>query len=184
MLLGLCSLPAPTLQAAGACGNYYVVRSGDTLSRIATRCGVGTSTLARVNGLTLYSIIYPGQRLMMPSGYTAPRAPVPAPVPPAANGGTWQGNCPARYIVRSGDTLNRIAVRCGISVAALQRLNGLRSSLIWIGQVLLTRGVVVSPPAAPQAVYSPLESDPPPTPLFPDDLPPPTPAIESTVSFW
>jgi hypothetical protein len=42
----------------------------------------------------------------------------------------------ATYRVQPGDTLGRIAARHGVTVAALKRVNGLRSSLIAPGQVL------------------------------------------------
>jgi len=44
------------------------------------------------------------------------------------------------HIVRSGQTLSQIAARYGTSVAALQRLNGLRGTLIRIGQSLKVPG--------------------------------------------
>ena len=44
----------------------YVVRAGDTLSGIARRFGVGTSDLARLNGLDLDSVIRPGDRVRIP----------------------------------------------------------------------------------------------------------------------
>jgi membrane-bound lytic murein transglycosylase D len=58
-----------------------------------------------------------------------------------------------RHTVRPGDTLGAIARRYRTSVDALKRLNGLRSNLIRIGQVLRvpSRGGVEVPPAAPAA---------------------------------
>lgn len=46
-------------------GQIYVVRSGDSLSLIASRFGMGYLTLADVNGLTS-SLIRPGDRLFIP----------------------------------------------------------------------------------------------------------------------
>jgi lipoprotein-anchoring transpeptidase ErfK/SrfK len=60
----------------------YVVRRGDTLTRIAARYGVSASSLARANGLNLYSWVYVGQRLTIP-GRTSPSA------PQDAAGGRW-----------------------------------------------------------------------------------------------
>jgi peptidoglycan lytic transglycosylase D len=58
-----------------------------------------------------------------------------------------------RHTVRPGDTLGAIARRYRTSVDALKRLNGLRSNLIRVGQVLRvpSRGGVEVPPAAPAA---------------------------------
>gem|GEM_PF-1701570 len=77
--------------------------------------------------------------------------------------------CPNPYVVHRGDTLARIAARCGVSVVSLKRWNGLRSYTIWAGQVLATR-----PPGGRQYVPVPA----------PRILPRPTPIIESPVSPW
>ncbi len=61
-----------------------------------------------------------------------------------------------RHSVRSGDTLGAIARRYRTSVDAIKRLNGLRSNLIRVGQVLRvpSRGGVETPPAAAPATQS------------------------------
>jgi len=61
-----------------------------------------------------------------------------------------------RHTVRSGDTLGAIARRYRTSVDAIKRLNGLRSNLIRVGQVLRvpSRGGVEAPPAAAPAAKS------------------------------
>lgn len=60
---------------SGATGNQptapsgtrtHVVQPGDTLYGIAARYGVTVQALAQANGLTLYSIIYVGQTLIIP----------------------------------------------------------------------------------------------------------------------
>ena len=58
-----------------------------------------------------------------------------------------------RHTVRPGDTLGAIARRYRTSVEAVKRLNGLRSNLIRVGQVLRvpSRGGVEVPPASPTA---------------------------------
>jgi hypothetical protein len=43
---------------------------------------------------------------------------------------------PSHYVVQAGDTLSHIAVRTGISVATLKRLNNIRGSLLRVGQRL------------------------------------------------
>lgn len=48
---------------ARARGMIYKVRSGDTLSRIASRQGVSVSKLCRLNGITTKTILRPGQVL-------------------------------------------------------------------------------------------------------------------------
>jgi LysM repeat protein len=47
--------------------------------------------------------------------------------------------CSNPYTVRKGDTLAKIAQRCGVSVASIKKLNGLSGSTIRVGQVLVLR---------------------------------------------
>ncbi|WP_241521732.1 lytic transglycosylase domain-containing protein [Arthrobacter pityocampae] len=67
--------PAPT-PAAGS----YTVKAGDTLGAIASRNGVGLSTLLTANRMSMSTVIYPGQKLTIPARGAAP-APAPAPAP-------------------------------------------------------------------------------------------------------
>jgi LysM repeat protein len=71
--------------------------------------------------------------------------------------------CSNPYTVRKGDTLAKIARRCGVSVAALKKLNGLSGNTIWVGQALVIRAPAGSSPRV---------------------APAPTPTIESAVSPW
>jgi LysM repeat protein len=46
----------------------YTIKSGDTISAIASRFGVTTKAVLAANGLTASSIIYPGHKLVIPAG--------------------------------------------------------------------------------------------------------------------
>lgn len=48
-------------------GGTYVVQPGDTLYRIARNYGVNMYTLAQVNAIYNYNLIYVGQRLVIPA---------------------------------------------------------------------------------------------------------------------
>jgi LysM repeat protein len=50
----------------GRYGRYYIVRRGDTLSRIAYRYGVSSWAIASANNLANPNVIYTGQRLFIP----------------------------------------------------------------------------------------------------------------------
>jgi LysM repeat protein len=124
-----------TTGGAAATGGTYVVRWGDTLSRIAVRYGVTVRSLVAANGLSSTNVIYAGQRLIIPGagGNTAASAPASGTqeAPPAS--GT--------YVVRPGDTLTKIAQRFGTTANALARLNGIANpSAIYTGQVLRLSG--------------------------------------------
>ncbi|MBN9606738.1 MAG: LysM peptidoglycan-binding domain-containing protein [Actinomycetales bacterium] len=153
-VLRLTSGGAPAPATATSAATMHKVVRGDTVSRIAAHYGVSTQSVLDANGLTWSSIIYPGQRLVIPDEATgtvperpteldlqlvaditpAPEAapadaPAPAPAAPAP--------APVRYTVVSGDTLSGIAGRFGISTQALLDANGLAwSSIIYPGQTL------------------------------------------------
>lgn len=100
----------------------YTVRSGDTLSGIASRYGVQVKELRHANGLSS-SRIYPGSTLTIPGSGT---------VSTAGRGST----AATTYQVRKGDTLYDIARQFGVSVTEIRRLNGLNTSRIYPGDVL------------------------------------------------
>jgi membrane-bound lytic murein transglycosylase D len=97
----------------------YVVQRGDTLARIAVRYGATEGELVAANRLRSADLIHPGQRIRVPGIAAA------------------AGNA---HVVRRGETLFRIALLYSTSVDAIVSTNGLRSTLIQIGQVLLIPG--------------------------------------------
>jgi LysM repeat protein len=117
---GAASAHRPAAAAATSVTTYRV-RSGDTLSAIATRTKTGLSTLYSLNRLNARSIIHPGQVLKV-HGRT-----------PAATrrAGT------AAYTVRAGDTLSGVATKHSVTLAALLKTNRLSAaSVIYPGQRL------------------------------------------------
>lgn len=64
-------------------GPTVIVESGDTLSEIGHEYGVTAEALADANGITLETIIYPGDELALPTQMplSSPSAPFYAPVP-------------------------------------------------------------------------------------------------------
>ncbi|CAI3792676.1 LysM peptidoglycan-binding domain-containing protein [Pseudarthrobacter sp. MM222] len=70
--------PAPKPAAAKS----YVVKAGDTLSRIAANHGVSLSSILAANGMNLRTIIYPGQKIAIAGKATA--APNPKPAAPSS----------------------------------------------------------------------------------------------------
>lgn len=106
-------------------GCVYVVRPGDTLSKIAASAGTTVQVLMQINNITNPNIIFVGQHINLPNCGTPP----PQPTPPPAAGGTC--------VVQPGDTLSAIAKRFGTTVAVLQHLNGIANpNLIFVGQIL------------------------------------------------
>jgi membrane-bound lytic murein transglycosylase D len=93
------------------------VRAGQTLSGIAKRYGVATSTLAAANNLHDADYLRQGQVLRLPVAGAQP-------VSLAAKLGEGKGV----YTVQSGDTLSGIAQRHDLSVQTLAELNGLEDA--------------------------------------------------------
>ncbi|MGQ9553309.1 MAG: LysM peptidoglycan-binding domain-containing protein [Anaerolineae bacterium] len=60
---------------------YHIVRFGETLIGIALEYGVSADTLALVNGIANPSLIYSGQRLLIPSAQESAAEPQPTPQP-------------------------------------------------------------------------------------------------------
>ncbi len=99
----------------------YEVRSGDTLSGIATRYGVSSSDLRAWNGLK-GSTIYAGQTLVLRSDDGG-----------RASGGTTT----VSHTVGAGETLIGIANKYGVSSSDLQKWNSIKNaSHIQVGQRL------------------------------------------------
>ena len=94
----------------------YTVRSGDTLSSIASKFGTSYQALASLNGISNPNLIYVGQVLRV-------------------NGSA--SNSSVYYTVRAGDNLSAIASRYGTSYQSIASLNGLSNpNLIYAGQTL------------------------------------------------
>lgn len=129
----------------------YVVQPGDTLYRIAARFGVTVSAIVSANALPNPNLIYAGQLLTIPG---------PGSEPPATPG-------LQRYVVQPGDTLWRIAQRFGTTVPALMSANGLTTSRIYAGQVLLV------PAPAPPGTPAPTRTPPPAATQPPTPIPTP-----------
>ena len=66
--------PRVAVVAAPAAGPVHEVSAGETMWAIATRSGVSLARLLAANGLDEGSIIYPGQKLRIPTAKPAPAA--------------------------------------------------------------------------------------------------------------
>jgi membrane-bound lytic murein transglycosylase D len=131
--------------------NWYTVRSGETLTRIARKLGVRKADLAEANYLSLRARLRTGQQLMIPrppAALMAARVDRPIPVaearavPAVAQ---YVGSAPTAeqservrlvYRVKRGDTLFSIAQVFKTTVSALRRWNRLTSSRIHPGDRL------------------------------------------------
>lgn len=117
--------------SVGTAARYHRVRVGEGFFVIAARYRVAATSLARVNGLRLSSVLVPHQRLRLPASARA-RSPSPAGSrsPKAQTAGV--------HVVLPGEGFYPIAERFGISPWDLARVNHLAlSSVLVPGQRLL-----------------------------------------------
>ena len=105
---------------------YYKVLKGDTLSEIAKRFDTTVSAIAKENNITNVNRIYPGEILKITKGIDY--------IPTNSNNNTT-------YIVKKGDTLNKIARKYDVSVQSIINLNNIKNpNLIYPNERLIIRG--------------------------------------------
>ena len=86
---GVAPSDAPSAQSAAAAaepspaGGIYIVKSGDTLAKIAAATGTTVAALMQANGIKNSNLVYTGQRLVIP-GVGAPAKPAAAAGPASA----------------------------------------------------------------------------------------------------
>jgi len=153
------------------------VRNGESLSAIATRYGTSIAAIAELNNLDRPYRIRAGQVLALPgSRQQAPVAvvasagrpeviappPAKAPTPPTGVVGPEEN----RYVVKRGDTLEKIAAKHGLSQESLMELNNIRNrNFLYEGQVLaLASSARAAPPVEAEVPVEVVASAPVPEP--------------------
>jgi peptidoglycan hydrolase-like protein with peptidoglycan-binding domain/murein DD-endopeptidase MepM/ murein hydrolase activator NlpD len=131
--------PTKARKRAATRSVVHVVRPGEGFAVIARRYHVGAAALARTNGLSLSSVIVPGQRLRVPGAVvraTPPRRRTGAPT--------------VVHVVQAGEGFIAIARRYGVPAAKLAHANGLGlESVLTPGQRLKVPGRVVATRVTP-----------------------------------
>lgn len=126
---------------AAGCASSVVVASGNTLRKIAERCGTTVSAIQRANPeIGSGNLIYPGQVLLLPGARI------------------YGDNGYDTWVVMRGDTLKSLAIQFGTSVNTLLSLNKsiTNANLIYEGQRLVVpsgRAVPVPPPSSDGSTY-------------------------------
>jgi N-acetylmuramoyl-L-alanine amidase len=111
-----------------AAGRVHTVKRGDTLSAIGQRYGVSPGAIATANGVRNPNLIQAGRALSIPSGATAAPVPGPSGTPAATT---------RSHRVQLGETLDVVARRYGVGVAALAAANGIANpNFVVAGTVL------------------------------------------------
>ena len=111
----------------------YVVKSKDTLTKIAKAEKISVGELAKANNLTKTAMLKIGQKLTIPSA-----APAVATATPLM-AGTAPVSTPiagSAYEVKSGDSLWKIAKANNTTVTAIKQANSLTKESLQVGQKL------------------------------------------------
>lgn len=126
--------PAKPAKPADETENIYVVRKGDNLSAIAKKHRVTVSELMAINGLSRSSVIRIGQEIKIPASGEVSTLPEPQ---PAEHANAQISSETETYVVKSGDSLSRIAKKYSTTVRQLMSVNNLKNHNIKVGQKLL-----------------------------------------------
>jgi LysM repeat protein len=153
--------PAP-MKTSVAAENVYVIKSGDSLSKIAVSHGVNTRELAELNQITDPNKIRIGQKLILPD-YSKPSTSQPSAKQAAsAKGPSAKKTVVASgeaYVVKSGDALSKIAARYGVKTKELMAANQIKdANRIRIGQKLVIPGASAKAAAPVKEVKAPAEA--------------------------
>jgi LysM repeat protein len=144
----------------------YVIQKGDSFYTIGKKLHVSTKAIQDANPNVNPSKLKIGQKIQIPAAAAAPAAGGVAPgvaTIPAATGGGEQP-----YVVKSGDTLTRIASQHGTTVKALRSANNLKTDKIKVGDKLVIPAKATAPAPAPvEPVTVPPPAAPPVTPAAP-----------------
>lgn len=120
LVVSALAIPGSARAGAALCGGSVTVASGDTLRKIADRCGTTVNALKLANNLKDANVISVGQVLVMPGALLK------------GSGGV------DIYIVNHGDTLKQIANNFATTMENLLKLNPAvtNANLIYAGQRL------------------------------------------------
>lgn len=106
----------------------YTVKSGDTLSGIASQYNTTVNQIVSLNQLSNPNLIYVGQVLKLKNSQTTNSS---------SSSSSTAATTVGTYTVKAGDTLSAIASRYSTSSSTLASLNSLSNpNLIYVGQVL------------------------------------------------
>jgi LysM repeat protein len=115
-------------------GTSHIVKAGDTLSKIAATYGVSLSSVLSGNGMSLQTVIYPGQKIIIGSAAPAAPASTPAPVKPAAPAPTAPAASSAspsaaQLKTMVADTARRMGVDPSLALAFAMQESGFRQNV-------------------------------------------------------
>ncbi|PJY99804.1 peptidoglycan endopeptidase [Bacillus vallismortis] len=121
--------------SSSSSSSTYKVKSGDSLWKISKTYGMTVSELKQMNGLKS-DLLRIGQVLKL-KGSTSSSSSSPSKV-------STSSKSTSTYKVKRGDSLSKIAKQYGTTVSHIKSLNGLKSDMIYVNQVLKVKGTSTS----------------------------------------
>ncbi|ARW30682.1 putative peptidoglycan endopeptidase LytE [Bacillus subtilis subsp. subtilis] len=119
--------------SSSSSSSTYKVKSGDSLWKISKKYGMTINELKKLNGLKS-DLLRVGQVLKV-KGSTSSSS---------SSSSKVSSSSTSTYKVKSGDSLSKIASKYGTTVSKLKSLNGLKSDVIYVNQVLKVKGTSTS----------------------------------------
>ncbi|MGO5675615.1 peptidoglycan endopeptidase LytE [Bacillus subtilis] len=119
--------------SSSSSSSTYKVKSGDSLWKISKKYGMTINELKKLNGLKS-DLLRVGQVLKL-KGSTSSSS---------SSSSKVSSSSTSTYKVKSGDSLSKIASKYGTTVSKLKSLNGLKSDVIYVNQVLKVKGTSTS----------------------------------------
>ncbi|UHH05175.1 peptidoglycan endopeptidase LytE [Bacillus subtilis] len=119
--------------SSSSSSSTYTVKSGDSLWKISKKYGMTINELKKLNGLKS-DLLRVGQVLKL-KGSTSSSS---------SSSSKVSSSSTSTYKVKSGDSLSKIASKYGTTVSKLKSLNGLKSDVIYVNQVLKVKGTSTS----------------------------------------
>ncbi len=140
--------PVPPLASSDA--TTHVVVKGDSFYTLGKKYGVSMKAVELANPGVDSSKLKIGQKLNIPAKT------VPAPTPNTGVAPTADAGADGLYVVKSGDTLGKIAKANGTTAKAIQAANNLKTTRIAVGQKLKLPARTTAAPAAPATTPLPV----------------------------
>ncbi|MEC0282039.1 C40 family peptidase [Terribacillus saccharophilus] len=128
-----------TSTSSSSSASTYTVKSGDTLSGIASKHKISLNDLKKWNNISGY-LIYPGDKLKVSAGGSSSSSNNSSSSNSGSSSNNSSSSSSSSYKVKSGDSLWKIANNNGVSVANLKSWNNLSSDVIRVGQTLKING--------------------------------------------
>lgn len=137
--------------SSSSSSSTYKVKSGDSLWKISKKYGMTINELKKLNGLKS-DLLRIGQVLKLKGSASSSSS--------SSSSVSTSSSSTSTYKVKRGDSLSKIAKQYGTTVSKLKSLNGLKSDVIYVNQVLKVKGTSTSSKPASSSSSSSSSSKP------------------------